>query len=240
MKNVCFLIFLLLVTGCNEVVRDHQDPEITSLSVSPKTVSPGETLTISYTVKDNEELAQVRARITTAFSKSFGGWRVLRIDDIGGKQFDGDMHFVVPDSALAGLYSIAFQGADARGNGTRDSLIFFTLEQEGVAPNIESFETFPPLVDGVFMGGAQAELNFHAVFSDNEGLARVELDLQNARRQVLGNVSQSVDSLLTFEWNYTDTIRFSDHSQLPTRLVLKATNLTGHQTRLEVEVENPE
>lgn len=240
MKNVCFLIFLLVLAACNEVVRDHQDPIITSLAVSPKTVSPGQTLIISYGVKDNEELSQVRARITTAFSKSFGGWRVLRIDDLGGKHFNGEMHFPVPDSALAGLYAIAFQAADARGNGTLDSLVYFTLVQEDIAPVIESFETFPPLVDGVFMGGAQAELNFHAVISDNDGLARIELDLQNARRQVLGNVSQTADSLHWYEWNFEDTLRFSDFSQLPTRLVLKATNLTGHQTRLEVDVANPE
>lgn len=235
-KRHLIFVIVLLAFACDKVEYDKISPEIDALALNAKAFRPGQSLIVSYTVSDNLELEQVRARIKAEFAKGYGEWKIIRIDDINGAKYSGQMSFIVPDTALAGLYSLSLQAADTRGNGTVDSTLYFSIIQEGLAPVITFFETEPPMTGERLFADTATALTFQAVFSDNEGLSQASISFQGPNYQVLKSIVQPIDSLPVFGWDYQDTIRFRDFQTLPLEMVVKATNLTGHQVRRTIKI----
>jgi hypothetical protein len=230
-------IFIVLagVLGCEKISDDAVRPEITQYTLGADTVVPGDLLEISVGVADDEALSQMRVRINSSFSKSFGEWREVRVDDISGTSFQKIYQFVIPDSSMAGLYSAAFQVVDRRGNASIDSVLDFTIYQPGITPEIAGLETEPPAnSELVIMADTAGFLRFMGEVNDAVGLAQVEIVFRRATGGTLDTETfPFVDTLVT-NWSFTanvDTFFFSSFSAEPGSVVIRAINTDGHRTR---------
>ncbi|MCA1762748.1 MAG: hypothetical protein LC664_07135 [Flavobacteriales bacterium] len=234
LQKAGFFFILLFSFGCTKVVEDLESPVLTGFSITQQPLSPGENLTVSVSATDNEEFGQVRVRIREAFSKSFGAWRVTRIEDISGATVNRNFAFAVPDSALAGYYEVSAQVSDNRGNGSVDSSLFFTILQEGVQPTITNFQTSPALGgDNSLNLNFNDTLTFSGTVSDTEGLSEVEIALQTATGSSVDNLNYALgDTIQLWEFEqFADTLIANYKQNQPSKLLIKATNSQGHLTR---------
>lgn len=231
--------FLILALACTKIVQDERDPVIESLSLNNDSYEPNDVLEITVVLSDNENLEQVRSRISPAFAKTFGDWSDLKVIDISGQNYHGSISFVIPDTARSGYYQIATQGSDLRGNGTKDSILYFTINQPGFAPELVNFQTIPPIVDDVIYMTGQDSLRFSGMATDNVALKQVTIDLRSTNDQRIKLLSYNMSDSLT-SWDLalnTDTILPQYETQFPGALLVKVLDIDGNQTRLEVPID---
>lgn len=239
-KIIRLVAVLLFSFGCSDVTQDPIRPQIESFKLNAKEFAPGDIVTAKVAVSDNQELKQIRILIFTDFAKNFGGWREVLVEDVGGRYWEASYDFVVPDTALAGLYGLSFQAADERGNGTIDSTLHFTVIQEGFAPQIIYFQTSPELSGDVLLADTSTALTFEGSFADDVDLEEIMISFNDDSGISLRKVSYSVaDSLTTYDLSSAepDTVFFDDFSRYPTEMVLTVEDSDGHQTRRVYEVE---
>src|SRR5690554_6069611 len=115
--TIAFAVFFILAIACNKVVEDKTKPVLESLSMNGDAFKPQETIEIYVGLSDDENLSQVRSRISQSFSKSFGNWEAVVVKQISGTYYEGTLSFTVPDTATAGYYQVTTRGSDQRGNG---------------------------------------------------------------------------------------------------------------------------
>lgn len=230
-------IFFVLVgvLACERVSDDMVLPQISEFQLSADTVVPGDLLEIFVGVTDDEALSQMRIRISSSFSKSFGEWRDVRVDDISGTSFQKTYQFAIPDTSQAGLYSAAFQVVDHRGNASIDSVIDFNIYQPGITPALVDFGTEPPAnADFVILADTSGFLRFFGDVSDNVGLARVEIVFQRPNGSTLLTDTYAYEDTLINSWSFVsnvDTFFFGSFSTMPASVVIRAINTDGHRVR---------
>lgn len=236
--------FILLVvsflTSCSKIVKDKEDPVITNFELNSKSFEPGESLQVSLSGTDNENLAQVRIRIEQAFNKAdFGFWRVVEIQDVSGQSFSQSFNFVIPDSSLAGCYSVAVQLADLRGNGSVDSVRYINITQNEIMPQLESFSTIPAANQNqVIILNEDDTLTFSGLAVGDTSLNKVEIelysDIGSSMTRFTYNLNDSTD-IWDFEL-YADTI-FTNFSSNPEMLIIRVTDAVGHLNRTSFGVD---
>ncbi|NEN24355.1 hypothetical protein G3O08_12650 [Cryomorpha ignava] len=229
----------ILFLACTKVEKDERAPVIESLDLNSDSFRPPDVVKITVALSDNENLDQVRVRISPAFAKSFGDWKDLQVRDISGQTYEGSFSFVIPDTARSGYYQIVTQGADLRGNGTKDSILYFTINQPGFAPNIIDFQTDPPIVEDVIYMSGQDSLRFTGLLIDNVQLKEVTFDLRSTNDERIKMLTHDIPDSLT-SWDLalnTDTILPDYETKFPGLLLVKVLDNDGNQTRMEVPVD---
>jgi len=150
-------IAVLTIAGCSEA--DNEPPVINDLVITPTpglgiicgteedhviSTYTGDSIVISFTVTDNEELSQYKIDVHSNFDCHGHAkvettvWEVIDIVDIGGLSQQVNYVLNVPDSATAGLYHFSIQVADFFGNSAKSQ--FFHL----LVKNLE--DTVPPIL----------------------------------------------------------------------------------------------
>jgi len=239
-RKACLFFFTLCtVSGCDIASDDEEDPIITSLQINESTYSPGQMLTATISGADNEELAQVRARIREAFSKSFGFWELVEIRDISGTTFSSTFSYQVPDTALAGLYELSVQISDERGNGSIDSTIQFLVLQEGESPIIQDFQSFPPIEsDGVLRIAPDDTITFFGTVSDQDMVSTFTITFKDELGLSLQTINFiDTDTVMFNLGQKQDSVFVNALSSFPSEMEIKAQDLIGHQTRLVFPIE---
>jgi hypothetical protein len=238
-RKAGFFLFFLVFAACERVSDDEVDPEFTSLELNETTISPGESLLITVSGRDNEELGQVRARIREAFAKSFEFWEIAEVRDLSGNTFTTEFSFTVPDSALAGLYEVSVQIADERGNGSVDSTLQFIVHQAGEEPSIENFDTNPPLDENeVLRINAQDTLTFAGTVTDPDTLLSFDIVFRDEFGINLRSVNFPVSDTTIFDLSTApDSVFFENFEFLPVKMELKAQDIIGHQRRVNYTIE---
>lgn len=230
---------LILFLACTKVVNDESAPVIESLELNSDSFQPNDVLEISVSLSDNENLEQVRVRISPAFAKSFGDWKDLKVRDISGQTYEGSFSFVIPDTARSGYYQLEAQGADLRGNGTKDSVLYFTINQPGFAPELIGFQTYPPIFSDVIYMTGQDSLRFLGMVIDDDQLKQVTFDLRSTNDERIKMLTHNIPDSLT-SWDLalnTDTILPDYETKFPGSLLVKVLDSDGNQTRLEVRID---
>lgn len=230
-------VFLfLLIIGCDQGLQDEIAPKIDDFTFSSESVMPDEVFEVSVAVSDDEELNQLRLRIVDAFAKTYSPWNLLRIEDLSGRNFQRNYMFALPDSALAGYYSIALQVADERGNSSVDSIQYITVLRPGLNPELVDFQTTPPFdSENVIVADSLGYLIFSGLATDETNLARVDIEFKN---RITNNLSADsyvfpADTVVT-SWDFAenaDTVFFESFNSLPVQMVVKLTDVDGHRTR---------
>ncbi len=234
-NEFCFtFIFLLAVlTACNDN-RDIIPPQILRFQLESKEIQPGEFLVAHVHVRDNEGLNQMRFRIREAFGKTWEAWSEVRVIDLGTNEFLESYQFVLPDSALAGMYELGFQVADFQGNASVDSLLRFFVVRPGMQAEFIEFETIPATNEfNELLLSDQDSLLFSGTVVDNGGLARVLIELRGERGNNLRTVTYPLgDTTLVWDAAHAESIKFDNLNELPVVLQVKAFNRDGHQNRI--------
>jgi len=232
-RKAGFFFFLAIFAGCSTVSDDEVDPVITSLQMNDTSLSPGETLEVTVSGRDNEELGQVRSRIRQAFAKSFGFWEFVEVRDLSGSTFTTNFLYPVPDTALAGLYEISIQVSDERGNGSVDSTLQFMVRQMGEEPMISNFETNPVFgEDDILRIGQSDTLTFSGMVSDPDTLESFSIVFKDEFGLNLLTLNYAVPDTTFFDLiSAPDTVFFESLEVFPVEMELKAQDLIGHQRR---------
>ncbi len=238
-KAAFFLLFLVVLAACSKVEEDSVAPVISSLSVNSEMFLPGEELLVQVSGTDNLELNQVRLRLEENFSKSFGFWKFVEVRDISGTSFSTNFKYIVPDTALAGLYEVSIQIADQRGNGSIDSTIQFVIQQPTESPMIQNFASQPEIgTDGVLRLTGSDTLTFSGVVSDQDSLFSCSVILRDQSGSALGQIEYPVlDTTIYNLSSNPDTIFMELIEQVPSELLIKVEDKVGHQTRQSYAVE---
>lgn len=237
-----WIIALLLLCGfcaCQKEVNDKTPPVINSLSVDVDTAEPNDVIHVQVSLSDNAALKQVRVRISQAFAKSYTQWEALSVRDISGTSYQGTFSFIVPDSATAGYYQISTQGADKEGNGTIDSLIYFTVLQPLSAPQLIDFQTNPPMNGNILYLSSTDTLSFSGQATDDIDLSKVSIILQTATARSVKTLNYSVTDTVT-TWDFAvkaDTILPNYDEYIPSELLIKILDSDGNLTRKSFPVE---
>lgn len=239
--KIWILSFLLFcgLCSCKKEVKDTTPPVINSLSVDVDTVESNQVINVQVSLSDNAALNQVRVRISQAFAKSFTQWDALSVRDISGTFYQGTLSFIVPDSATAGYYQIATQGADMEGNGTVDSLIYFTVLQPESAPQLIGFQTKPPMSGNILYLTSTDTLSFEGQATDDIDLSKVSIDLRTANKRSIKAFSYNVTDTVT-TWDFSakaDTILPNYSEYIPSELLIKILDSDGNLTRKSYPVE---
>ena len=233
------LAFLLVIVACNKTEKDEHDPVMEMIELNDDTFQPNDVLELALAFSDNENLNQIRVRIAPAFAKSFGDWKTTQIREISGQSYNGSFSFVIPDTARAGYYQISAQAADLKGNATVDSILYFSINQPGFAPEIHDFQTDPPMVGDVIYMSGQDSLRFMGMITDDVWLKQITFDLRSTNNGSIKLLTHNIPDTLA-SWDlalHTDTILPNYATQIPGSLVVKVLDNDGNQTRLEVPVE---
>ncbi|MCZ4409248.1 hypothetical protein O3Q51_10525 [Cryomorphaceae bacterium 1068] len=238
-RKAGLFFFLAIFVGCTTVSDDEVDPVITSLVLNDNSFSPGETLQVSVSGRDNEELGQVRSRIREAFAKSFGFWEFVEVRDLSGSTFTANFLYPVPDSALAGLYEISIQVSDERGNGSVDSTLQFLVRQMGEEPMIIDFDTNPSLgADEVLRIGESDTLTFSGMVSDPDTLDSFSITFKDELGLTLLSLNYALPDTTLFDLTSApDTVFFESLEVFPVEMELKAQDFIGHQRRETYSIE---
>lgn len=239
-KAGVFFVFMCGLSACNNPPEDIFAPEILRFELNETNLDVGETLELDIEVADDEELNQMRIRIREAFAKSFGHWELIDIIDLQGLSHSATYPFVLPDTALAGLYEVSLQVVDWRGNATLDSLQSFFIGQPGLQPNMSAFTTIPAPQDEVLVVPSDGTIQFSGFISDANGLGEVRIEFRGSDNRSIGNnVYNLTDSIPVLTWDAateTDTIFVAQFPQPLARIVVKALSETGHQSRKSIDV----
>jgi len=235
-----FLLFIAL-SSCSKVVEDNEDPVLTAFEINSKSFQPGETITVNVSGRDNENLGQLRLRIEEAFDKSsFGFWRVVEIQDISGQSVSRALNFTVPDSSLAGYYSVAVQLSDLRGNASIDSVQYIAIRQEGIMPQIQDFATNPEFDEsGLILLDDEDTLTFSGLAMGDTLLSEVQIELLSNEGIRMERFTYDLLDDSTNVWDFTtnaDSI-FTDFTSNPETLIIRVTDVVGHLDRREFTVE---
>lgn len=236
---VFILIVLTLLPACTKDNRDLVAPVIEALSTNGTKFKPNDVLNIDVSVSDNAALTQVRVRISQAFAKSFGEWEDLQVRDISGTSYQGTFSFVIPDSAQAGYYKIATQGADIDGNGTVDSLRYITILQPGHAPELVNFQTNLPMLDNLLFLTSTDTISFAGKVVDDINIEKVSILLRDENATTLESLSYNVsDSLAVWDFaKNADSMAVDFQDKTPTELLIKMLDSDGNQSRSSFEVD---
>ncbi len=237
-----WILFIILLCGfcaCQKENKDTTPPVINSLSIDAVEYVPNDVMNLQVSLSDNASLNQVRVRISQAFSKTFTHWDELSIRDISGTSFQGTFSFVVPDSVTAGYYQIATQAADMEGNGTIDSLIYFTILQPESAPQLIDFQTNPPMIGEVIYLNSTDTLSFVGQATDDINLSKLSVILQTASERAIKTVSFNItDSVTTWDFATQNDTIFPDYDVYqPSELLIKILDSDGNLTRKSFPVE---
>lgn len=236
-----FILIFSIFCACSDVVQDKEDPILTKAELNAKSFEPGDVLSMVVAGTDNENLGQVRLRVQEAFDKSnFGFWYILDVTDISGTNFESTLSFDVPDSALAGYYEVAVQFSDIRGNGSLDSTQYFTITQEGIAPELSDFQTQPDAdqTNTIFLQGGDT-LIFSGLAISDTTLSEVDIELVSDLGATIENYSYNLQDSTNF-WDfglYADSIIANFGANNPDVLLVKVTDSTGHLTRESFDIE---
>ncbi len=232
-KAGAFILFCLALVACSKVSDDQERPEILRFDITNAVLIPGDILEVHVEASDNEQLIQSRIRVLSAFTKSFGAWNAVQVSTLSGKTFSTAFALIVPDSALAGLYSVGFQVVDERGNASIDSLQYITIRQPGISPELIDFTSTPFLsVSGTNTLTSNDSLIFSG-YAAGDSLANVKIEFKSNSDV---NIREYVYQLEGAKfWDFAesaDTVRFSEFQSLPARMVVRVTDRVGHQDRI--------
>jgi hypothetical protein len=240
MKIAPYVLALVLCISCS-TVNDDEPPVIDRFNLNQTTVEAGGSLEVDIRVRDNRELTQLRLRIREAFSKSFEPWSEQFISFIGGSEFSSIYAFQLPDSSLSGYYEVSLQVVDERGNASIDSLKPFNVFLKQFSPQLMNFQTTPPIISGNLIQLFDDDtLIMSGLAVDDTLLAEVEVELRSASNSQLMNDTYNLVADSIFSWDFSqnaDSIFFSTVSDTPVKLVIKLTDIQGHLTRDEFEIE---
>lgn len=231
---ICMFALLLISVACNKISDDEVDPEIASFIIADTRLEVEELLEIEVEVTDNEDLGQLRLRVEEAFSKSFGHWKMTRIDNISGTSYFDTYAFEVPDSALAGYYAVSLQVADERGNGSPDSVQYISIIRDDQAPTLNNFETKPAFDAQNTLELAFGDtLSFSGMAYDADSLSMVEIIIQDVSATNLQTFTYQIgDTTQTFDFGLSaDSVFFNTNTYIPTQLLIKVTDTEGHLLR---------
>lgn len=237
--TVAISFFLFILIGCNRTEVDEIDPIIESMEINSTSFVPQDVIRIDVGLRDDENMNQVRVRIEPAFSKSFGQWETVQIREVSGLSYQGSFMFTIPDTAAAGYYQYSVQGADMRGNGTKDSIDYFTILQPGFAPRLIGFQTIPPIVDNVLYLNGNDTLIFRGLATDNYKLSQVSFDLRSTKNERIELLSYNITDSLVY-WNFAfhvDSIFPQYEEMFPAVLLVKILDSDNNQTRTEIPVD---
>ncbi len=129
LTSVAFLTF-----SCKKA--DSEKPTISTVKVNGSSsvldISPGEAITVSSLISDNEELSQVKIDIHHDFDgHSHKAMTVrfaeIRIKDISGGSFDLSEQFTIPANASSGAYHGTIIAVDKEGNQSESSIFWFDI-----------------------------------------------------------------------------------------------------------------
>lgn len=243
MPNVFLIILIVLIafTSCQKD-EDKTDPEIRSFSLINNEISAGTNLQINYSISDNSEISQVRFRVAhiSAKSQNFGAWKYVHIQNINGNEYSDQLNIAVPDTSLAGYYSLSMQVADMRGNGSKDSTIYFTISHPGIQPYFEDINFEPALnIDGILEVNRGDSLYFTGTAYSPSDLASVNVRLRDPERQDIYTRSYNLSDTVYTSWNLNvmDPLAISSEYELGNYLlILSAIDTIGHRERVEFKM----
>ncbi len=181
------------VTGCSEA--DTERPVISDLMITPQPtaglicgqqeenviqVNTGDSITISFTVSDNEELSQYKLDLHSNFDchghaklEETTVWEVIEIEGISGTEAFVSSTLVVPDSVTAGAYHFSIQAADFFGNAAKTEIFGIIVRnlEDTVAPTLVVSE---PSVSSILLNLSDSipsdSIRFVGTVSDNRDL----------------------------------------------------------------------
>jgi len=181
------------VTGCSEA--DTEPPVISGLVITPQPsagiicgqqegnvihVSTGESITVSFTVTDNEELSQYKLDLHNNFDchghaklEETVVWELIEIEGISGTEAQVSRVLHVPDNATAGKYHFSIQAADFFGNAAKTEIFHILVQnlEDTVPPTLVVTE---PSVSSITLNLSDSipndSIRFAGTVSDNRDL----------------------------------------------------------------------
>ena len=129
---------------------DSATPALVSFSLSPKTVTPGQIVSIDYAVSDDSD--EITDLIFT-FADAIGNSRQLRVDNIAGIALNGTITQTVPSGWVNGSYRLAdVYILDAAGNhssyGRNGTIYKYPQGASGPTSHTLNFSTADFTVEG--------------------------------------------------------------------------------------------
>lgn len=236
LKYLVFVLGLSAVFGCEKVTNDDTDPTINAFEIQNSRPEVGEVVTVSVEVGDNEDLNQLRLRMREAFSKSFGYWEFTQFESLSGTFYSGVYSFEVPDTALAGRYSISLQVVDERGNSSNDSIQYIDIIRPDEAPSLIDFATMPEIqTDGSIPLNQNDTLIFSGLAFDVDSIQTVEINILTTDGSSVQDFTYSLGSVsTTFNFGLSaDSVIVNTLISIPTDMLVKVTDANGHMLRNE-------
>ena len=145
--HILILLGLVFLTfSCKKA--DSENPVVSNVKVDGSSsivdVSPGESISVTAQISDNEELSQFKIDIHHDFDgHSHKAMTVrfaeIRIENISGGSFDLSEQFTIPADASSGAYHGTIIAVDKEGNQSENSLFWFDIvraEQPTINLNI--------------------------------------------------------------------------------------------------------
>jgi hypothetical protein len=236
LKYLLFVLALIVVFGCEKVTDDDTDPIINAFEIQNQRLEVGEVVSVSVEVSDNEELNQLRLRMREAFSKSFGYWEFTQFESLSGTTYSGVYSFEVPDTVLAGRYSISLQVVDERGNASNDSIQYVDIIRPDEAPSLIDFATMPEIeADGSISLNQNDTLIFLGLAFDVDSIQTVEINILTTDGSSVQDLTYNLGSVsTTFDFGLSaDSIFVNTLISIPTNMLVKVTDSKGHMLRNE-------
>lgn len=235
-KYFVLIAALFVALGCEKISDDDTDPTISKFEIQNSRVEVGEVVSVTVEVADNEELNQLRLRMSEAFSKSFGFWEFTQFEDLSGTTFTGVYTFEVPDTVLAGRYGFSLQVVDERGNASPDSIQYVDVIRIDEAPSLINFATMPEIsADGSISLNVNDTLIFSGTAFDVDSIQSVEINVLTVDGSSVQDLEYNVNNVSnTFDFALSaDSIFVSTLINIPTNMLVKVTDANGHMLRNE-------
>jgi hypothetical protein len=183
---------LLTVVGCSDA--DNEPPLIEGLTITPSpgvgivcgeqdsaviTLNTGDSIVISFTATDNEDLSQYKIDVHSNFDchgharVETSVWEVIDIVNLQGVSQEVTHVLRVPDSTTAGLYHFSIQLADFFGNSAKTEIFHISVKNldDTVPPTLTVTE---PSVDSLTVNLsdtlANDSIRFAGLVADNRAL----------------------------------------------------------------------
>ena len=236
-KILGFCAICVLIFSCREKEKvDIYYPELSNVKVNGVSASEHlivapSTMQITLNASDNIALNQAKVTITpvdfsnyqSTYGPNTGEWSFTQIVNIGGTASSPSFDIVLPDS-IAGFFDLRVDVSDDAGYLATPYIGLLEIDNDNL-PEITDISSTPAIgSDGVLHIPAATNLEFSATVFDADGLASVEMRIENLTGTVLDAISIPVDGT-----GVTGNPNFDDAESGYYMIVVEGVDLLGYR-----------
>ena len=238
MKRIIgFCAITLLLFSCREKGKvDVYYPELSNVKVNgiaaeEHLVIAPSVMQITLNASDNMALNQAKVTITpvdfsnyqSSYGPNTGDWSFTQILNISGTASSPSFDITVPDS-IAGFFNLQIDVSDESGYLATPYTGLLEIDNNNL-PDITDITSNPAIgSDGMIHMPAASNLDFSATVFDADGLASVEMRIENLTGTVLESISIPVDGT-----GVTGNPNFDDAEAGYYMIVVEGIDLLGYR-----------